>query len=197
MRSVLLVVAVIAAAFSLDPATAHAQGYLTPSLGVTFGNPSAQGRADFVADLGWIPRTEPLGVELDVTYAPSFFGNQGPYGQNSVTTVMGNVVLAGGGGGRSSFFAPSRSATRPYVSGGIGILHEVVTTPLPVNKISNNDLGLNLGFGLMAFTRRPFGVRGDLRYFRDLVNNGSGNTANIDFGSFHFWRAGIGVIFAF
>jgi len=197
MRSVLLAVPIVAVSFFLDPAAADAQAYVTPSLGVTFGNPSAQGRADFVADLGWIPRTEPIGLELDVTYAPSFFGNQGPYGQNSVTTVMGNVVIAGGSARRSGFFAPSRSSTRPYVSGGIGILHEVVTTPVPVNKISNNDLGLNFGFGLMAFTRRPFGVRGDLRYFRDLINNQNGNTTNIDFGSFHFWRAGIGVIFAF
>jgi hypothetical protein len=197
MRSVLLIVPIVAVSFLHDPTAAHAQGYLTPSLGVTFGNPSGQGRADFVADLGWIPRFEPLGVEVDVTYAPSFFGNQGPYGQNSITAVMGNIVLAGGSAGRSGFFVARRSSVRPYISGGMGVLHEVVTTPAPVNKISNNDLGLNLGFGLMAFTRRPFGVRGDLRYFRDLVNNQAGNTTNIDFGSFHFWRAGIGVIFSF
>src|SRR5437016_1768000 len=78
---------------------ASAEGYLAPALGVTFGNPSAQGRANFVADLGWLSR-EPIGVELDVMYAPSFFGNEGTYGQNNVTTVMGNVVVAGTGEGR-------------------------------------------------------------------------------------------------
>ena len=80
--------------------------------------------------------------------------------------------------------------------GGIGIMHEVVTTSVAANKISNNDLGLSLGAGVMTFTSR-FGVRGDVRYFRDLIDTQSGNTTNIDFGAFHFWRASIGVILTF
>ena len=32
-------------------------------------------------------------------------------------------------------------------------MHEVVTTAIAANRISNNDLGLNLGAGVMAFTR--------------------------------------------
>jgi hypothetical protein len=76
-------------------------------------------------------------------------------------------------------------------------MHEVVTTDIPANKISNNDLGLNLGAGVMAFTSRSVGVRADVRYFRDLIDSQSGNTTNIDFGSFHFWRASIGVILSF
>ena len=35
---------------------AHADGFLSPGLGVAFGNASAQGRANFVFDLGWLPR---------------------------------------------------------------------------------------------------------------------------------------------
>jgi hypothetical protein len=179
---------------------AHAQGYLAPSLGATFANPSAEGRANFGADLGWLSSREPIGLELDVMYAPSFFGNQGPYGQNSVTTVMGNIVIAGGqtGGGRSRFRRRSSAAAlRPYVSGGVGIMHEVVTTGATPATLANSDLGVNLGVGVMAFTSRSFGVRGDVRYFRDLVNNQNGNTTNIDFGAFHFWRVSIGAVFAF
>src|ERR1700730_12953680 len=83
---------------TLGPVPASAQGYLAPSLGASFANPSAQGRANFVADLGWLQEDSPVGAELDVMYAPSFFGSEGTYGGNRVTTVMGNVVLAGGGG---------------------------------------------------------------------------------------------------
>src|SRR5207237_1117229 len=83
----------------IHAAPARAQGFVAPSLGVVFANPSAQGRADFGVDLGWLPSYVPVGIDLDVVYAPSFFGNQGPYGQNSVTTVMGNVMIAGGGRG--------------------------------------------------------------------------------------------------
>jgi hypothetical protein len=141
-----------------------------------------------------------------VMYAPSFFGNQGSYGENSVTTVMANLIIAGGdeggrgrgrGRGRYRFGRGGSTAVRPYVSGGIGIMHEVVTTDVVANKIANDDLGVNLGVGVMAFTARSFGVRGDLRYFRDLVNNQRGNTTEIDFGAFHFWRGSIGIVMAF
>jgi opacity protein-like surface antigen len=195
MRLCVRVIAVLAVSIFLCAPSANAQGYVTPSLGVVFGNPSARGQADFILDVGWLSRVDPLGFELDVMYAPSFFGTQGPYGENSVTTYMANVVLAGGGGGR--YGARRRTTVRPYVSAGAGIMHEVVTTDIPANKISNNDLGLNLGAGVMAFTSRSVGVRADVRYFRDLIDTQSGNTTNIDFGSFHFWRASIGVILSF
>jgi hypothetical protein len=196
MRIYVRIVAILVVSIFLIAPSADAQGYVAPSLGVVFGNPSAQGRADFIADLGWLSRFEPLGFELDVMYAPSFFGNQGPYGENSVTAGMANIVVAGGGSGRYGF-GRRRTVVRPYVSGGVGVMHEVVTTPDAANRISNNDLGLNLGAGVMAFTSRSVGVRGDVRYFRDLIDTQSGNTTNIDFGSFHFWRASIGVIVAF
>jgi hypothetical protein len=196
MRPRFRLVSVLFVSLFLAASSANAQGYIAPSLGVVFGNPSAQGRADFVLDLGWLSRFEPFGFELDAMYAPSFFGNEGPYGENSVTTIMANFVVAGGGG-RGRFGGRRRALIRPYASGGFGVMHEVVTTAVVANKISNNDLGLNLGAGVMAFTSRSVGVRGDLRYFRDLKDTQSGNTTNIDFGAFHFWRAGIGIILSF
>jgi len=168
MRIWVRIVATLAVSIFLSPSSADAQGYVAPSLGVVFGNPSAQGRADFIADLGWLSHFEPIGFELDVMYAPSFFGNEGPYGQNSVTTGMANVILAAGGvgGGRYGVRRGGGVIFRPYVSGGAGVMHEVVTTVVVANKISNNDLGVNLGAGVMAFTSRSVGVRGEARYFR-------------------------------
>lgn len=195
MRPILLPFVLVGLIVAM-PKAARADGYIAPALGATFGNASAQGRADFVADIGWLPRGEPLGVELDVMYAPSFFGNQGPYGENNVTTVMGNVIVAGGSE-RGRFGSRGRSSMRPYLSGGIGILHETVTTLDAANTISNNDLGVNVGVGVMGMTRRNVGLRADVRYFRDLVDHTVGNTTNIDFGAFHFWRASVGVVFGF
>jgi hypothetical protein len=176
----------------IAPRTAQAVGYLSPALGIAFGNPSAQGRANFAADIGWLPR-EPIGVELDVMYAPSFFGNQGPYGENSVTTIMGNVIVAATDRGRYGIRQRGPSI-RPYLSGGLGLMHETVTAPVSAQRLSNDDLGLNAGVGLMALARRSVGVRGDLRYFRDLVGK---QTGAVDFGSFHFWRASIGLMLTF
>ena len=175
--------------------TAHAQGFVSPSLGVTLANESGEGRADFGAAFGWVDPRAPIGVELDIVYAPSFFGGAGVYGANSVTTVMGNVIIAGGGTGRYGLGRRRAASIRPYVSGGVGVMHEVVTTATPGERIPNNDLGLNLGVGVMALPRRSVGVRGDVRYYRNLVNNAT--ATNVNFGAFHFWRASIGLVLGF
>jgi hypothetical protein len=195
MHKILRLSASAAVSLVLGVHTANAQGFVAPSLGVTLGNASGQGRADFGVALGWVAPRDPIGVELDVVYAPSFFGASGSYGANSVTTVMGNVVFAGGTDGRYGFGRRRSSSVRPYVSGGVGVMHEVVTTAVAGVRVGNDDLGLNLGVGAMAFSRRSVGVRGDVRYFRNLVNNDT--ATSVHFGAFHFWRASIGVVLGF
>lgn len=194
MRLATRVVAGLVVSFLLAVPSARAQGYLAPALGVSFGNPSANGRANFVADFGWLSRTDPIGVELDFMYAPSFFGNEGPFGENRVVTVMGNVMLAGGEGHGFGFRHRGGGSVRPYASGGIGLVHEVATDPHS-REFTNDDLGVNIGFGVMTFSHRGIGIRGDIRYFRNLV--GSDSESAVDFGSFHFWRAGVGIVLGF
>src|SRR6185295_2148911 len=89
----LLIVAVLVTCL---PRLAHADGFVNAGLGVSFGSPSAEGRANFVGAIGWLSR-EHIGVELDITYAPSFFKNPGSFTENRLTTVMGNVIIAGPG----------------------------------------------------------------------------------------------------
>jgi hypothetical protein len=199
MRVIARVCALLAVSIFLGEAGASAQGYIAPSIGATFSNPSAQGRANFGVDFGWVSREAPIGIDLDIMYAPSFFGNIGPYGENSVTTGMINISLAPGapGGGRYGRHGyGGGSSVRPYVSFGAGLMHEVVT-PVDVPGNHNTDLGVNAAIGVMAFTRRSVGVRGELRYFRDLIDNQVDNHTNIDFGAFHFWRGSIGLVFSF
>jgi len=196
MRVIVRLSSAVVVSILLTVHAAHAQGYVAPSLGVTLANASGEGRADFGADIGWISARDPIGVELDAVYAPSFFGNGGRYGDNSVTTIMGNVVVAGGGNGRYRFGGRDRSSVRPYLSGGVGVIHEVSTAP-GAARIGNNDLGVNLGVGVMGFSGRAIGVRGDIRYFRNLVSDQTVEPGNIDFGAFHFWRASLGLVLAF
>jgi hypothetical protein len=113
--------------FLLGVHAAHAQGCVTPSIGVTLGNESGQGRASFGASLGCLAACDPIGAELDVVYAPSFFGNADPLGDNSVTTVMGTFVFAGGSAGRYYGRRGGQPTVRPYVSGGLGVMHEIST----------------------------------------------------------------------
>src|SRR5438552_11435779 len=97
------------------PRIARADGYVSPGLGVAVGNSSADGRANFALSLGWLPGREPVGLELDTTVAPSFFTNQGAFGDNGVTTLMANVIVAGGdNGGRG--YRRRGGAMRPYLT---------------------------------------------------------------------------------
>lgn len=196
MRTILRVCVAAAVSFLLTVQAAHAQGYIAPSIGVTLANSSGQGRATFGADLGWLSLRDPIGLELDAVYAPSFFGNAGRYGDNSVTTVMGNVILAGGGSGGRYGWRRRGASVRPYVSGGIGVMHEISTGP-GAARVGNDDLGLNLGVGVIGFTAHAIGIRGDLRYFRNLVSSETVDTGTIDFGAFHYWRGSLGVVFGF
>jgi hypothetical protein len=183
----------VAVLVSCLPRAAQADSYLNGGLGISFGSASAQGRANFTADLGWLPR-EPIGVEVDVTYAPSFFKNSGSFTENRLTTVMGNVVVAGFDRGR--FGRPRRrTSVRPFLSGGFGLMSETVASP--AGSVSNQHLGVNAGVGVMALPRESFGIRLEVRYFQDLVGTNNGNTTGIDFGSFHFFRASVGAVVTF
>jgi hypothetical protein len=76
------------------PREALASGFVGAGLGVSFGSDATtDGRADFTAAVGWLPN-EPLGVEIDVTYAPNFFRNPGSFTDNRLVTVMANLIIA-------------------------------------------------------------------------------------------------------
>jgi hypothetical protein len=187
-RVVLITVAVVTLAM---PTAARADGYIGPGLGVTFGDSSARGLSNVVLEACWLYQ-QPIGLEADVTYAPGFFNNQSSYGSNSVTTLMGNVVIAAREEGPPLPRGIHRGGTmRPYISGGLGSIHESTNAP----DRSKTDLGADLGVGILATTSSQIGVRADLRYFRDLVGSSDGNTTSIDFGSFHFWRVSVSVLF--
>src|SRR5690348_8463042 len=152
--------AAIAAMVLALPRGAGAEGFVSPGVGVAFGNGAAAGRANVVFDVGWVSR-EPIGVELDTTFAPNFFGGGAT---NGVVTVMGNVMIVGGREGRfGRRFRGDRAMPRAYVSGGLGVIHESAPGD------SRDDLGANIGVGVVVVSRRQVGVRGDVRYFRDLV----------------------------
>src|SRR5262249_24079401 len=109
-----------------------------------------------------------------------------------VTTVMGNIVLAAREPGSPLPRGLHRGrTTRPYISAGIGAIREDTTIP----SRRRTDLGTDIGVGVLAMGGGAMGIRGDVRYFRDLVGNSS--SGNIDFGDFHFWRGSLTVVFRF
>lgn len=168
------------------PKQARADGYVSPFLGVNFANNSGDGRANFGVNAGGMGAGV-IGGELELGYAPSFFGNQGTYGSNYVMDLMGNVIVGIPVGGTHG------AGVRPYGTIGLGLLRSQVTGgPNGTIAISNNDVGVNGGVGVMGFLSDHVGLRGDVRYFRNLNDNST--IDNIDFGAFHFWRASFGVV---
>jgi hypothetical protein len=60
---------------------------------------------------------------------------------------------------------------------------------------STNELGFDIGAGLIGYFSNRVGLRGDVRYFRDVHDTSAVNAASAGFGQFHFIRASVGVVF--
>jgi opacity protein-like surface antigen len=190
-----------ALALMLVPTTASAQNwFFSPFIGGNFGgnadfgdfpddDDAVERRMDFGATLGWNPSV--VGFEVDLGFSPNFFEDTAgdrnfDFGDNNVTTFMGNVLLS----------AKPGSGIRPYGSAGIGLIRSSVHSASGLfNDLSTNDLGINFGGGLNANFNDKVGVRGDLRYFRALQDNQADNDLDLSLGSFDFWRGTVGLTF--
>jgi len=49
----------------------------------------------------------------------------------------------------------------------------------------------------MGFFGKNLGIRGDVRYFRNLGDPEPDNEFDIDFGDFSFWRGTAGIVLKF
>jgi hypothetical protein len=187
------------------PGVAAAEWHLTPFLGLIFqGDTSINdpehgaevthwnfgGAVTFIGD-------GPIGAEGLIVYAPGFFEqDDSTLVTNSRSlAIMGNVVLA----------TPRKwneYGLRPFVSGGVGLLHasfdyllaEVLPTVRP------NLLGYNVGGGAVGFLSDQVGVRFDLRYFGTVNPKEAGPEEEpIAFGPerLSYWNASVGVVFKF
>ena len=172
------------------PATARAEGYVNPYIGTNFGNNSGNGRAAFGVSGGYMGAGA-VGAEVDAGWHPSFFGNQGDYGSNYVFDLMGNLIIGAPIGGTHGW------GVRPYGTIGVGLIRSQYSvgpaaTPAGSVLVHNNDVGMNIGAGVMGFANNHVGVRGDVRYFRNFDDNSV--IHDINFGAMHFWRASFGIL---
>jgi|SwirhirootsSR3_FD_contig_61_133994_length_887_multi_7_in_0_out_0_1 hypothetical protein len=110
----------------------------------------------------------------------------------------------------------------PYVSGGIGAvtLNSTIFTVNPIltaaaspvqsvnigtESASGSRFGWDLGGGVMAWSERSWGFRGDVRYYRttsnntdvlDLNNIGDGSIfSRVELSGISFWKANAGLAF--
>jgi len=165
---------------------ARADWLFTPYLGAAFGGDTPSQQITYGGSAAFLGAGV-FGFEFDAGITPDFFGNHSlSIGDSNVTTVMGNLMLA---------IPLGEPGVRPYVSGGAGLIRTHATSVENVFELNDNSFGVNVGGGIIGFVSPHVGIRGDVRYFRNLHDSSPGNNIDLDLGGFDFWRATAGVTF--
>jgi opacity protein-like surface antigen len=170
---------------------ANAEGFVSPIFGYNFGGDSGCPHITNCEDkhLNWGIAFGALGsvvgFEAEFAHTSDFLG-QVSNQSTDVLTFMGNFMLA-----------PKIGPVQPYGLGGIGLIRTSVEEAVESND--ENQIGYDVGGGLMVFFGRHIGIRGDIRYFHsfqilDLSRfpNLQINKTKIDYG-----RAGVAAVFKF
>lgn len=130
-----------------------------------------------------------FGVEADLGHTPHFFER----GQrtalvlkSTVTTATGNVIL-------TAPLAVTRESLRPYLVGGVGLMHASSSDLVDLFSFDSNLLALDIGGGAIGMLSRNTGLRFDVRQFRNLTPDRS-TTTTAGSTRLSFWRASLGII---
>jgi len=128
-----------------------------------------------------------LGIEADVEQTPQFFGPgfRQTVIDSTVTTLTGNVIVA----------VPktiTRESLRPYLVGGLGLMHARVSTTAGLLDTKSNLLGLDIGGGAIGFISPRAGARFELRHFKNLTSDAGAVT--IGGTRLSFWRLTAGLV---
>jgi opacity protein-like surface antigen len=179
-----------AAAVVLAPMQARADGFVTPWVGTSFGSNIQNGQASLGVSAGGMGAGI-IGGEADFGWSPSAFGTKSDFGNNTVMTLMGNLIVGVPIGGTHG------GGVRPYFVGGVGLMRtQIDGGTLAKVSSSDNMFGWDAGVGVLGYFNDHVGLRGDVRYLRatsDLTTNVASIDVNGD--KLHFWRASIGVTF--
>jgi hypothetical protein len=133
-----------------------------------------------------------LGVEADIGYAPRFFEADNFAGNivsSNAATVSGSVIVA-------TPLSVSQYSLRPYLVGGLSLMHRSVDEGVPLLGLSDdreNSIGFNVGGGAIGFLSPRTGVRFELRHFRSLEREEDRLTGDPT-TLLSFWRATVGVV---
>ena len=176
------------------PSAAGADTYFTPYLGSTFaakyGPAEPNSKLVYGGDVMWLG-TSGVGFELDFAYHPNFFepGDEEELfdfeSDGNVLTFMSNLVFGYRGGG-----------IQPVRHGRLwSHADQHYGRRWSLRRHQRHGVGRECGGGLRV-GGQAFGVRGDLRYFRQLSDVEFGDV-DVDFGDFWYWRGTVGVSFGF
>jgi opacity protein-like surface antigen len=139
---------------------ANAQGFVSPFIGYNFGGDAGcqtitnceDKHANYGVAFGAVGSV--VGFEEEIAWTADFFGATSAQ-STKVLTLMSNFMIA-----------PRIKAVQPYGLGGIGLIRTSVESGAATDD--ENQLGWDVGGGVMVFFSSHVGVRGDVRYFHSF-----------------------------
>jgi hypothetical protein len=137
---------------------------------------------------GWLS-SGIVGFEGDFAFAPRFFESDDPSSVilgSTLFTVSGSVIAA-------VPLSVSGYSLRPYVIGGLGLMHSGITYIPPTPVVDDNSLGFNVGGGAIGFFTPRTGVRFELRHFRTFEREPNDFFGDVR-SRLSFWRFTVGVV---
>jgi len=202
----LLTAGALGLAIFVSAVPARADVLFTPFVGANVGGSAISPLSNFVGDSSRTTFGGSLalmsggvfGIEADVGYTPRFFGTDLELGgipislaRNNVLTAMVNLTAGVPLQGRTGI------GLRPYAVGGVGLIRQQLSAAAGLVNYDANDLGYNIGGGVMLFVSRNVGIRGDVRHFRSLGANPVIDLIDLQPGAFNYTRATVGVTFRY
>ena len=191
------------------PVRARAEWQFTPFVGQTFKGSTTlidteQAFDDTRWNIGGVVRvvgSTPFGVESLFVYTggvfqhPTLATSQIQVISSRMYAWMGNAVL-------TTPLSVNRYGLRPFVSGGLGVIHVSRRDILDAVPIRVDLLGMNAGGGAVGFLTDRVGLRFDLRYFRNIRGVPDKDlevpvTALGESIRVRYWTAAVGVVFKY
>jgi opacity protein-like surface antigen len=168
----------------------RADGFVIPYIGFNFGGNSNCETLTNCEDEPWNfgvsvgSKSSVVGFEADIAWAKDFFGKV-PGADNSVFTLMSNVVI--GPSGR----------VQPYFLAGVGLIrpHTSFNVADTITSFSDNSIGYDFGFGVNGYFTKSVGIRGDVRRFKTFQD--LPRISGLSDEHLMFWRVSIGLAFRF
>jgi hypothetical protein len=165
----------------------HADTMISGHAGKVFGGDLDDSRTTYGGALTFMGDGA-FGFEIEGAYTPDFFGDEGILlEEDNVSTLMAHILLGSRFGERGRVFA----------SVGGGLLKSRARDVDEFFDVDRNDFGVSGGVGAIGFLNDNLGLRGDVRYFRNLGDPEADNEFDIDFGDFSFWRGTAGIVLKF
>jgi hypothetical protein len=176
MRPFPRVVLLVGCILFLTPTRSSAEWQFTPFLGYTFkGNTTLIDSEAAVGKSHWhFGGTATLlgdglfGAEAYFVRTPGFFQNDESDCQLNTCIESGRTYAFMGNAVLTTPRRWNQYGLRPYLSGGIGLLHASKTDAQNILPTNLNLLGMNVGGGAVGFVSDRVGLRFDLRYLREL-----------------------------